>query len=472
MPDPELGVWLRRERKEIRAWSQLEMARRLIRAACEEGDTVPGTGSVKRRIMSWEREGDISLRYRRYYCRAFGIGLSQFGKPRDISITDQAASPASAASPTLPGVVDPLLSATPAMIYRGRQEPHLGEFAAGQEVVVMAAAHESSEHAAERDPYGVGEITLDQLRADVVRLSGLTVTGVPLSTFLELRRVRDRIHLLLDRRLRLREQGDLYFTLGCVNGLMGVSANHLGYPDAAEELLRAGWAYANVIEHNPLRAMLRGKLAHINYMRGRYSQSRDLAADGLRYASQGSPGADLHTWHAHAAARLGDLDTARQAVALADAAWETGYSDDVVEIGGQFTITRATQHSYAGRALTGVSGAERDAAAKLEEAISQYDAGPGSGEEFWFAGKPLASVDLAFVRLRSGALDAAVAALEPVLALPPEQRISEVTNRLADVRRELAAPIFQGSPQARHLGEQIEAFGREAVASGLHSLTG
>ena len=32
---------------------------------------------------------------------------------------------------------------------------------------------------------------------------------------------------------------------------MGVTANRLGYPDAAEELIRAGWAYANAIDHRP-----------------------------------------------------------------------------------------------------------------------------------------------------------------------------------------------------------------------------
>jgi hypothetical protein len=126
----------------------------------------------------------------------------------------------------------------------------------------------------------------------------------------------------------------------------------------------------------------------------------------------------------------------------------------------------------AGRALASVSGAERDAAATLEQAIGLYEDGPEGDEEFWFAGKPIAGVNLAFVRLRSGALDGAVSALEPTLALPPEQRISDITNRLADVRRELAAPIFQGSPQARTLGDQIESFNREAVTSGLHSLTG
>jgi tetratricopeptide (TPR) repeat protein len=336
----------------------------------------------------------------------------------------------------------------------------------------MAAAHESSDHAAERDPYGVGEITIDQLRADVMRLSRQMDSGSPLETFLDLRRVRDRIHLLLDRRLRLREQGDLYFMLGCVNGMMGATAKRLGYLDSAEEFIRAGWAYANIIDHDPLRAMLRLKLSGVMYYRERYSECRDLAADGLRHVSQGSPGAELQVWRARAAAQLGNVDMARQSVNLADDAIADDYSDDLLEIGGGFALSQATYQALAGRALVGVSGAERDATEKLEQSIGLYDAGPDDREEFWFAGKPLAGVNLAIVRLRSGALDAAVAALEPALALPAEQRISDITGPLADVRRELAAPIFQGSPQARDLGERIEAFGREAVTAGLHSLTG
>jgi hypothetical protein len=106
--------------------------------------------------------------------------------------------------------------------------------------------------------------------------------------------VRDRIYRLLDRRLRPRDQADLYFLLGCVNGLMGLTANRLGYPDAAEELIRAGWAYASTIDHGPLRGMLRAKLAYVMYWRGWFREARDLVADGLRYASQGPLGADLH----------------------------------------------------------------------------------------------------------------------------------------------------------------------------------
>lgn len=100
MTDPQLGAWLRRERKELRAWSQAEMARRLIRAAREDGDnSMPGTDNVKRLLQSHERDGCVSLRYRRLYCKAFGIELSRFGRPSDA-----------------PAVVDPLPPASPAVI--------------------------------------------------------------------------------------------------------------------------------------------------------------------------------------------------------------------------------------------------------------------------------------------------------------------------------------------------------------------
>ncbi len=71
-----------------------------------------------------------------------------------------------------------------------------------------------------------------------------------------------------------------------------------------------------------------------------------------------------------------------------------------------------------------------------------------------------------------GALDAAISALEPVLTLPPAQRITTLAIRLTSVRTELAAPVFHGSTQARTLDEQIEEFGRESITAGLHSLPG
>jgi hypothetical protein len=468
--DSELGAWLRQQRED-RGWTKPEMARRLIQAGREAGDTgMPGIDGVVHNINRWEAEGGVSERYRLPYCRTFGIHPSQFG-PRANEEPGQAVRVPAQASADDPDLVDLHLPLSGTVAYRGTQQPDVGRFTVEREVLM--AAHESSDHAADHELQGIGEVTFEQLRADVERLSRLTDSDSPLPAFLEARRVRDRIYRLLDRRLWPREQTDLYFLLGCVHALMGLNANQLGYPDAAEELIRAGWVYAHAIDHNPLRGKLRSTLAFINYMRGRFREASDHATDGLRYVSRGPQGADLHLNHARAAARLGELDTARQAVELAHVARDSDYRDDLIEIGGnQFAQHLAMMHTLAGGALVEAGAYERDAIEELEHAISLYDEPPGPGEQHPFDGKANASSHIAVVRLRSGALDGAAAVLAPVMALPPAQRVTSVTARLARVREELAAPVFRGSPLARQLGDQIEEFDREAVTAGLHALTG
>ena len=476
----ELGTWLRQQR-EARGWARREMARRLIRAGRDTGDTaIPGIDSMCTNIRRWENgEWTPTERYRLCYCTALTITPSQFGTALPHQASMQAGtlmvSPGSPIGPPPPAnlaalnVVDPRLHTSTAVAYRGMYGSDTGGFTVEREVLMTA--HESSDHAEQAEQPGIGDITFEQLRTDVIQLSHLSDTGEPFAAFLDMRRVRDRIYKLLDRQLWPREQTDLYFLLGCLNGLMGVTANRLGYPDSAEELLRSGWAYANAIDHRPLQGMLRTKLSYVMYWRGRFSDSSALAADGLQYVSRGPLGADLHLNHARAAARLGDPDTARQAVSAAHEARESDYHDDLLEIGGEeFLLSRATHHCLAGNASAEISGGERWAVEELEQAISLYDAGPGLGEQHWFGGKAMAGVDLAGVRLRSGALDAAAAALGPVLVLPPSQRVASLTTRLGRVRDELAAPIFRGSAQARALGEQIEEFGRESIVAGLHSL--
>ena len=54
---------------------------------------------------------------------------------------------------------------------------------------------------------------------------------------------------------------------------MGGAANQLGSLQAAEELGRAGWAYAVAIDHRPLMGRLRSELADIAHWN---PHSRDL----------------------------------------------------------------------------------------------------------------------------------------------------------------------------------------------------
>ena len=486
----DVSAWLR-EQREARGWTRSEMARQLIRAGRARGDRqLPGLDGMCHNIYRWERGGPLSERYRLHYCQAFGIQAAQFAPSPIPAPTAESAVSAVATRPGLPAAYrgqpvayggQAVSAAVPArhvagllasdfVAYREAQTPGLGEFSIEREVLM--AAHEGSEHAERAERRDIGPATMEQLRADVRRLSAELMTAEPLASFLEMRRVRARIFRVLDQQLWPRDQADLYFLLGCLADLMAAAASDLGYPQAAEELLRSGWAYATAIDHRPLMAHLRLQLADTSYWYNQPQQARDLAEDGLRYLAEGPNAAHLHLRYAMAAAQLGDADGAYRAISAGRDAREREYTDDVLAIGGEFAISLATHLRDVGAALTGIEGADREAIDELERAIAAYEAGPGPGEQHWFAGKPLASIDLATIQLRSGALDAAAAILAPVLSLAPAQRINALTTRLRLVRAELHRPIFARSVPAQELDGQIEEFGRDTIEAGLHTLPG
>src|SRR5450755_875810 len=303
----ELGAWLRQQR-EARGWTRPEMARQLIRAGEARGDkSLPGMSSMCHNIYRWERGADgLSERYKLCYCQALAIPPGHFGPGQPAG--EQSTAPAPGTSmPTAPGspltpplaqvppppglLSDPRLPVLVAIAYRGLQELAEREVTVGREVLM--AAHEGSENAERAEERGIGEATLEQLRSDVTRLSRDYMTGEPFPLFLEMRRVRARMHDALDRRMWPRDATDLYLLLGCLNDLMAIAAYDLGYPEAAEELLRAGWAYAVAIDHRPLMAQLRMQLAGTLAWQ-QPQRSREYAASGLQYLSEGPNAAQLY----------------------------------------------------------------------------------------------------------------------------------------------------------------------------------
>jgi transcriptional regulator with XRE-family HTH domain len=449
----ELGSWLRAQRQ-ARGWNASEMARQLRRAATASGDILPGNQTLFTYLRRWEH-GHIapSERYALHYCTALGIDPARFGPP---------ATPWSRP-------VDAALSGSPDVAYREAQEtPSTGSWI---EREVLMTAHEGSDHAERAERRDIGEATLAQLRADLVRLSHDYMSDEPLPLFLEMRRVRTRIYAALDRQLWPRDQTELYFQLAVLNCLMAVAADDLGYQQAAEELVRAGWAYATAIGHRPLLAHLRLELAGIVFW-DRPRQSLELAQSGLAYLSDGPNAAQLQLQSARAAARLGDTATARRAITSAAEARERAHHDDLLEIGGEFRLSRASHHYMAGAAVIEIPDAQADAVTELEHAAGLYAAGPEPGEDHGFGLEALAYVDLAAALLRADRLDSATSALAPVLLLPQGKRIKNLPERLTRVRAELAGPRYQGSPQARDLDEQIEEFGRDTIVAALRELPG
>ncbi len=447
----ELAAWLRQQRVD-RGWTRSELARQLIKAARASGDTsVPGADNISHNIYRWERGAVAPAeRYKLYYCGAFGIPFSQFG-----------------ASPPM---VDPSPGGPAGSAYRGLLPPDSAPPEGGASAIrreVLMAAHEGSEHAERVEQRGIGEATLEQFRADLTHLSVQYLTGETFALFTEMRRVRNRVLEALGRRQWPRDAAELYLLAGCLSALMAAAATNLGYPQAAEELTRAGWAYATIIDHRPLMARLRLCAAYAAYWNGRPERSADLARSGLGYLADGENAAQLHLLAGLAAARAGDADSARQAIAAAQAARDREHRDELLEIGGEFGFSRATQSYYAGFVLSeaGAEAGAGAAAAELEAATGLYAAGPGPGEQHSRRCQMLAHTDLAIARLRAGALDAAIAALAPVLALPPGERTAVQGRRLSAVRAELAQPVYRGSAQARGLAEQLAGFVPDELGS-------
>jgi hypothetical protein len=368
---------------------------------------------------------------------------------------------------TVTGQSDPGLMVSSIFAYGGTHESVMGDSTVKREVLM--AAHEGSDRAADAEQRGIGDATLEQLRFDVVRLSREYMTGEPFPLFVEMRRVRGRMHDALDRRMWPRDATQLYFMLGCVNCLMANVASDLDNPQAAGELARAGWAYAVAIDHRPLMAQLRLSLTDIAYWHDQARKASEHALIGLQYLADGPTAAQLHLKYARAAARTGETEAAQRAITAAHEARERDHTDELLEIGGEFRLSWASHHSLAGSALIEIPGAESDAASELEQAAQLYQVGE-SGEVFRYTLEARTRIDLGTARLRAGALDSAAEAVEPVLSLPPAKRTLELPQRMSAVRAELAQPIFRGSAQASDLDERIEEFGREAVTASLHAL--
>ncbi|MGH3388909.1 MAG: hypothetical protein ACRDOO_08525 [Actinomadura sp.] len=333
--------------------------------------------------------------------------------------------------------------------------------------VVVMAAHEGSEHAEQAERRDIGEATLEQFRADVTRLAHDYLTGDPFPLFQEMRRVRGRMYAALDRKLWPRDETELYLLLGALNALLANAALDLGYAPAAEELLRAGWAYAIAIDHRPLMGFLRGALSSVAYWDGRPRQARDLARSGLSYLPDGPGGAHLQLLYARAAAQLGDIRSVRRAIESSSATAARSYEDELHDsIGGEFASSDAYLAYLAGSTLIAVPGGEREAIPELRRATSLYAQMPAAERSYGCAA--IAHINLSRALIRTGDLDAVD--LSPVFGLPVDKRIDALPKALTGIRTELADPRFQGEPRAIELDEQIELFSRETIVHDLHEL--
>ncbi|MFB8281982.1 helix-turn-helix domain-containing protein [Nocardia colli] len=331
--------------------------------------------------------------------------------------------------------------------------------------LIMAAAHEASEHAGQAESTNVGATTLEQLDADVTRIANDYVHVPPVPMMVEMLRVRRRVYRLLEGHQRPVDTSHLYLLAGTLSGLLANASTDLGYFDAAGEQARAAWAYAELCGHNGLRAWTRGMHALIEYKAERPRRGVLLAQSGHQYAESATAKVRLFNIEARIWSRLGSPSDTDRCIRAADDAREVSATDTLHdEVGGVFGFNDAKAQYYAGATYIHLGQAE-PALAATRRAIELYASGPS--EQRSYGAESLARVDCAAAHLINGSLDGAAEALRPVLGLAEDKRIAQLEERLTGVRRRIAGPDFRDAVEARFLDERIEEFCGATAAKGI-----
>ncbi len=208
--------------------------------------------------------------------------------------------------------------------------------------------------------------------------------------------------------------------------------------------------------HDGARAWVRATQAKLAYWDGRYTESAQLADDGLRYHSPDSARTFLALFSARALARTGQRQAAAQALALAENEQARICAPDL--LGGVWELTPARHHGLAAstRLLLDEPAAAIEQAA---QAITLAAAAPP--EEKHLYAELLVRTDQAAAYLRQPDLDGTAAALRPVLDLPAGMRTEPLLQQLHRLRQSLAQ--CGHTLAARHLREEIETYAREAL---------
>jgi hypothetical protein len=262
-----------------------------------------------------------------------------------------------------------------------------------------------------------------------------------------------RVRSLLGGRLRLSEQRELYRIESLLLSHACLLLGDLNENALAERYGMAALAFAKEAESDQAVAMT--VLAKTFRWQKRFTESMDMACRGFACSPNTPIRVQLASQEANAAALLGDLGRAREALARADRAAELVTPDSGLSA-WSFPVTR--QAVFAQSVATQIG----DADAMLQAAAT--------ADAAWSAGAPKISANWAQIRVGAGiahllaeSLDGAVAEVEPVLALPPSMRVATVTAYTERLRRRLEHPRYNGATGVRELGERLAQFKADAL---------
>lgn len=367
-------------------------------------------------------------------------------------------------------VLEEMFGVVPAKRLFAPPEAHLAEAPAtlDLEAEIAMTARDAQDRAGDSAAQSVSDISLDQLREDVLTLARSYNAFAPADVFHRAKALRDEAETLRDRTAVPTQQQELVILAGQTCALLAGAAFDLGALDGAKRLARSAALYGEIARFTPLQAFAGGTLAYIAYFSDRPAEAVRFAKTAQSFGGLGDVARRrLATIEARAYGHLGHSDAARRAV-LASEEPIGNRTDDLHEgVGGEFGFTdeRLAMSNGSTYLLLG-DGREAEAAAQralllIEERTTAHQSAPVRGG---------AAVNLATARLLAGDLDGAAEALETVWEIPAHQRVTGLLERTSRLRHALTALPFRGSAAAATLGERLEDFqsvsGQGAVGPG------
>ncbi|RZT20606.1 hypothetical protein EV649_3754 [Kribbella sp. VKM Ac-2569] len=330
-------------------------------------------------------------------------------------------------------------------------EPELAPPAsmAGHDDDLVNAGDESIGLLSFAEESNVGELTVEQLHADIERIAQSYLRTPIRPLFAKSRAIRDRAFGLLAGNQSPRQSRDLYAAAGWAITLLAWMSVDLGRPDIAEGHTRTAWACAEAADHDVLRGWIRATQHTAAFWQEDFARAASYAEDGLRY-NAGTARLFLASAASVDLARAGRTDKARD---LLDVARTLAVRPADSEPGGVLLCTPERAEGLWADTHLAFGDAQRTAD-HADHSIALFEAVPyalrNAGSE------RMARLQQAKARLLLGHLDGAIEAVDPVLELQPEYRVRPLIQRLAEVAA-LTAP-YARSPKGRMLRDRIAEF--------------
>jgi transcriptional regulator with XRE-family HTH domain len=327
---------------------------------------------------------------------------------------------------------------------------------------VDMAADESREFVAWAEDENVGELTLEQLHAQIRRISHAYLKAPTGPLFLRTRDLRDRAFTLLAGQQRPSHARELYAAAGWSLTVLAWMSVDLGRPDAAKDHARAAWLCAQRAEHDSLRAWVRATQHTTAFWQDDFGRAAQYAADGSQYAT-GSVALFLASAYALDLARNGQQERASKALRQAWQVAETAETQGD-ELGGPFSCSLDRAGGLWSDTQLTLSVADA-ALEHADRAVAAFESIPPT-QRNW-GSERMVRLQQVRAHLALGQLDGAELALAPVLDTAPEHRVRPLLVRMNDVYTAAAATRHASDPIVTRIQSEVRAFQQAAATQEL-----